>query len=278
MSGRTGSKLVPPVFAPIWPDHIRTIHEECLSSTHIRKGVSELKLIIVLGPPASGKGTQCKRLAGILKIPHVSTGDLLRGHVRSRTTMGRRAEEFIKHGELVPDELVMAILCDRLVEPDCVKGVLLDGFPRNERQAELLDVFLRRQLPSTAITMLVFLLVVPESVIIRRIATRRTCSNCGKTFRAFLGSSRTEEKCDVDGGPLLTRDDDREETVKSRLQVFEEEISSIVGYYSGHGRVININGDREPDEVSASLISTLFLDEINCSKSGEARKTTGDVP
>jgi adenylate kinase len=217
------------------------------------------KLVIVLGPPGSGKGTQCKRLAELLKLPHLSTGDLLRHHVRLRTEIGEEVTDIMKQGQLVPDDVVMEILSRRLTEADCLNGIVLDGFPRTRNQAHLIDVCLADLGWDQPTSKWVFRLVVPEAVIIQRIAGRRTCPSCGKTFSTDSGNSLTDSKCDSDGSPLVIRDDDREETIKSRVQLFEREISAIVEYYSDRKKIIDINADRPLERVTRSILYRMRL-------------------
>ncbi len=213
--------------------------------------------MIVLGPPGSGKGTQCKRLAELLTIPHLSTGDLLRQHVRSRTEIGKQVNEFIKRGDLVSDDLVMQILRRRLLETDCCRGAVLDGFPRTAEQARLLDLCLDELESYGPTPKWVFRLLVPEPVIIERIAGRQICANCGKTFNRRSGEPQTELRCDVDHSLLVTRDDDQEETVRGRVKLFEQEIAGIVSHYSEKHSVIDIEANRTVEEVTESILSKM---------------------
>jgi adenylate kinase len=228
-----------------------------LISPQIRKDAELPKVIIVLGPPGSGKGTQCQRLAQILNLPHISTGDLLRHHVRSQTEIALNVSQLMHRGELVPDEMVMDIVRGRLGEKDWVRGMVLDGFPRTENQARLLDTILNEVgLFGNGIKW-VFRLVVPENVALQRLANRQTCASCGKSFTSRGSGIRLESRCDVDGTPLSIRDDDRKEAVKNRLQTFERKLSEIVTHYSTHGAVVGINADRTVEQVTESILSSL---------------------
>lgn len=219
----------------------------------------ERKFIIVLGPPGSGKGTQCKRLAKLFKLPHLSTGDLLRNHVNSRTDVGQQVAELIKRGDLVPDDLMMQILHRRMLEPDSSFGAVLDGFPRSAKQARLLDRCLEELGNGEPTSMWVFRLIVPESVIIQRVAGRRICGSCGKTFSHNSGEGKSRLTCDADGSPLVVRDDDREGTVRSRVQIFEQQIPAIVAFYSERHKVIDINADCAVEEATELMLSKMCL-------------------
>jgi adenylate kinase len=237
---------------------LEAFDEETLDSRH-KHTTNSRKFIIVLGPPGSGKGTQCKRLAQLLKIPHLSTGDLLRNHMKSGTEIGQKVHELITRGELVPDDLVMQILHDRMLEADCLNGVVFDGFPRTATQAQLLDAQLSKLDRNGATSAWVFQLVVPESVLIQRIAGRRICSNCGRTFSTTAGERQLHSRCDVDNSPLVIRSDDREDTVRSRVKLFQQEISAIVSHYSERQKIIDVNADRAEECVTESILATISL-------------------
>jgi len=216
---------------------------------------STYNVIIILGPPGSGKGTQCRRLAEVLQIPHVSTGDLLRDHVERGTVLGLQVRGVMDCGELVPDEIVLAMLQARISETDCDKGFILDGFPRNEKQAELLDPTLPSSKPSAR---WIFRLNISETVLVQRLSRRRTCLVCGKTYdQTTLVAG--DACCEVDGSELVIRTDDREETVRNRLATFDRMIPGIAAYYKGRGwAVVEIIADRPIDDVTESILLKIY--------------------
>jgi len=190
-------------------------------------GLPELNLIL-LGPPGSGKGTQGERLQEDFRLPYYATGDILRAAVKEGTEVGQQAKEYMDRGDLVPDEVIIGVILDRLAEPDTEDGFLLDGFPRTDAQAEALDGALRKV--QRAITA-VLLIDVPEDELVRRLSGRRVCPN-GHTYHLEHNPPKNDELCDVDGEPLKQRDDDREETVRKRLDVYHKQTEPLVQYYS----------------------------------------------
>jgi adenylate kinase len=187
-----------------------------------------------------------------MRIPHISTGDLLRDHVSRGTDLGRKVQDVMNRGDLVSDSLVLEMLRDRLLNPDCVAGFVLDGFPRSRRQAEMLDECLSTAYNDGALTKTVFRLVISASAVIQRLSGRRTCPQCAKTF-----SSAANSVCDVDGSPLVSRIDDSEGTVRNRLRVFEEMISGIITYYEESGSVLEISADHSVEKVTNNLLYEL---------------------
>ena len=206
------------------------------------------RVVILLGPPGAGKGTQAVRLAAALGLPHVATGDLFRENREKGTALGRRAQEFMDKGVLVPDELVLEMLFDRVSRKDCSAGYLLDGFPRTLAQAEALE----KRLPKDTKVQVVDL-VVPEVVLLDRITGRRTCKSCGNIHHLKNARPKVEGKCDRCGGPLVQRPDDTEAVLKERLAVYYRQTQPLEGFYRSRGVLQEVAGDRDPDRVFESL-------------------------
>lgn len=206
--------------------------------------------VILMGPPASGKGTQAERLQQILDLPHVASGDLFRYNLKNQTELGLKAKAYMDRGELVPDDITIAMVLDRLSRPDCTRGALLDGFPRTLTQAEALDQALERQ--GAAIN-LVLNLQVPEEELITRITGRRVCRNCGTTYHVKYNPPKVPGVCDKCGGELYQRDDDTEETARRRLTVYTEQTQPLIEYYDRKGVLIHIDGNQPIDDVTAAL-------------------------
>lgn len=227
-----------------------------MSTTVLRNSVSPVNTIIVLGPPGSGKGTQCQRLAEALGLPHISTGDLLRDHVSRGTMLGLQVREVMNRGELISDEAVLEMLRGRISQADCGHGFILDGFPRTRNQAEMLDQCFVDA--GASVRQWVFRLMVSEEALFRRLAGRRTCPRCGRIFGPLSVST---SKCDVDGTDLIIRPDDREDTVQTRLAVFAQTVSPIVDYYANSNSVVEVNADRPIEEVTNSILRELHRRE-----------------
>ena len=203
--------------------------------------------VILLGGPGAGKGTQAERIIVDYKLPHVSTGEMLRAAVAKGTEMGREAQKYMETGRLVPDDVVIGVVRDRLAEPDAAEGFLLDGFPRTVPQAEALDAMLAEA--GREITHVV-LIDVPAEELVKRIAGRRTCATCGKIYNVAFDPPKTDGVCDVDGGELTQRADDNEETVRNRIAVYEQQTAPLVGYYTEKGVLKSaFGGGKAPDEV-----------------------------
>jgi adenylate kinase len=223
--------------------------------------VPELNLIL-LGPPGAGKGTQADRLREDFSIPHISTGDMLREQVSEGTELGKEAKRYMDSGDLVPDEVIIGMIIDRIGAGDARDGFLLDGFPRNEKQAEALKEALNRldrQLTAA------LLIEVPDDEIVRRLAGRRVCvKNPGHIYHVDFDPPKHEGICDQDGSRLMQRDDDREETIRRRLEVYHSQTEPLIGYYDGTGELRRFDGRRDPDEVHAHIratVATLRLEE-----------------
>ena len=208
------------------------------------------KYIVLLGPPASGKGTQAARLRETLGLPHVASGDLFRENLKNETDLGQKARVYMDRGELVPDDLTIAMVMARLAQPDCAKGALLDGFPRTIAQAQALDKALAahgHQIGKTPY------IAVPDEVLIERVSGRRLCRTCGESYHIRFNPPRQPGVCDKDGGELYQRDDDKPDTVRKRLQVYWEQTSPLIDYYRRQGVLVEINGDQPIDTVTADL-------------------------
>ncbi len=206
--------------------------------------------IILLGPPGGGKGTQAKKIVEKYGIPHIATGDILREAVAKGTELGKKAKEYMDRGELVPDEIVIGIVKERLKQPDCEKGFLLDGFPRTLRQAEALDDMLNEL--GKSINAVIYI-DVPEEEVVKRIAYRRTCKNCGAVYHLIYAPPKEEGKCDKCGGELYQRDDDKEEVVRQRFKVYMENTAPLIDYYEKKGLLYRVDGTKSIDEVFAQI-------------------------
>ena len=210
--------------------------------------------VVLLGPPGAGKGTQAKLLQEKLAVCQISTGDILRQAVAEQTPLGKEAAGYINRGALVPDEVIVNLVADRLKEKDCANGFILDGFPRTIPQAESLDAILGQN----GINLNRVLLVqVPQRVIVERLAGRRTCRSCGALAHVVLNPPKRDGVCDRCGGELYQRDDDREETIANRLKVYENQTAPLVNYYRGQGLLREIDGVGGIDEIRARISKAL---------------------
>jgi adenylate kinase len=214
--------------------------------------------VILLGGPGSGKGTQAERIVARFGLPHISTGEMLRAAVAQGTEMGRAAQKSMEAGALVPDEVVIGVVRDRLAEADAQDGFLLDGFPRTIAQAERLDGMLAEA--GRGVTHVV-LLDVPEDELVRRLAGRRLCKGCGKGYHVVYDPPKTEGVCDACGAELYQRSDDNEATVRNRLGVYRAQTEPLVGYYEGRGVLLTAHGGgKMPDEVFEQVERLLTSD------------------
>lgn len=210
--------------------------------------------IVFLGPPGAGKGTQAKILIEKYGIPQISTGDMLREHRAKGTELGKKAQEYMDKGQLVPDEIILGMVKERLAQPDCAKGFILDGFPRTVAQAEALDKILSEMNKKLDFALA---LVVPDELLVERLTGRRTCKNCGMMFHVKYKPPKVEGKCDACGGELYQRPDDNEETVRNRLKVYHESTAPLIDYYKKKGILKEIDGSKSIEEITAQLISIL---------------------
>ncbi len=210
--------------------------------------------LVLLGPPGAGKGTQARMLAERAGVPQVASGDLLRQAIRDRTPLGAKARGFMDRGELVPDELVLGIIEERLRQPDARAGFILDGFPRNVAQAEALDAMLKR---AGAALDRVVAIAVPDDEIVKRISGRRTCRTCGAMFHVIYDPPRNMNLCDKDNGELYQREDDAEDTVRMRLQVYAGATRPLLDYYGRQKLLVEVNGLGAPQAVQQRIVDAL---------------------
>jgi adenylate kinase len=229
--------------------------------------------IVLLGPPGAGKGTQAKRIAEQYHIPQVSTGDLLREHVKQQTPLGREVQAIIARGELVPDHLVCDIVAWRLREPDADRGFILDGFPRTQKQAAWLDAFLKFEFFDTrkwaAWLPIVLRIQVDYNKLLLRITGRRTCPTCGTIYNVHSNPPLVDQICDKDGTKLVIREDDRDEVIRERLDAYERQTRPVAEHYEQLGRVATVDGDQPVDQVSAAILKE--IESRACGVAGESQ-------
>jgi adenylate kinase len=210
--------------------------------------------IVLFGPPGAGKGTQAKFLSEEFNIPHISTGDILRENVRKGTALGIKAKSYMDKGELVPDQLLNDLVRSRLEEPDTKKGFLLDGYPRTIPQAKALDEImddLNRKLSA------VVNIDVGTGALVKRLSGRRICRSCGASYHVSFNPPKVKDTCDTCAGELYQRADDTEEAIKNRLAVYKKQTQPVLDYYKKKGVLVDIDGDREIEEVKADVIKAL---------------------
>ncbi len=210
--------------------------------------------LILLGPPGAGKGTQAQMISERYHIPQISTGDILRKAVRENTLLGMRAKEFMERGELVPDEVVIGIVEERLKEPDCERGFILDGFPRTRPQAEALQKILANI--GKAINYVINIEVEDEELI-RRLSGRRTCRDCGAMYHIYFNPPKNEGICDRCGGNLYQREDDKEETIRTRLREYNRQTAPLIEYYQGKRALHSIRGIGNKEQIFSQISNLL---------------------
>jgi len=210
--------------------------------------------IVLVGPPGAGKGTQAQFIASHLAIPKISTGDIFRHNVSHGTTLGRQARGYMGRGDLVPDEITIAMVRDRLSEDDAQEGFLLDGFPRNVPQAETLEKMLSEWETRLDI---VLELVVDDDEVVRRLSGRRTCHQCGRVWHVLFDPPARDDTCDDDGSELFQRDDDREETIRHRLEVYQDQTAPLIAYYADQGILLGLDATGPVEEVTGRALSSL---------------------
>ena len=210
--------------------------------------------IVLVGPPGAGKGTQAQFIASHLAIPKISTGDIFRYNVSRGTALGRKAKGYMERGDLVPDEVTIAMVRDRLCEDDAQAGFLLDGFPRNVPQAETLEKMLSEW---EARLDVVLELVVDDDEVVRRLSGRRTCHQCGRVWHVLFDPPARGDTCDDDGSELFQRDDDREETIRHRLEVYQDQTAPLVAYYADQAILLGIDATGPVEEVTDRALSSL---------------------
>ncbi|MEI8366472.1 MAG: adenylate kinase [Parachlamydiaceae bacterium] len=211
-------------------------------------------IVILLGPPGSGKGTQAMRLTKELGIPHISTGDLFRENISNNTALGQKAKSYMDAGKLVPDEVVLDMLFDRVTKADCDKGYLLDGFPRTLAQAEALGKHM-----AAGTELIVLNLEVPDGIIVQRAEGRLTCKACGNTHNTFFSPPTKEGICDKCQSSLTRRPDDKAEIVKERLSIYHSQTKPLIEYYQKKGVLQSVDGTQEPEQVFSSLMLKIRL-------------------
>jgi adenylate kinase len=209
----------------------------------------ELNLVL-LGPPGSGKGTQGERLNGDLHLPYYATGDILRGAVRDETPLGKSAKEYMDRGDLVPDEVIVGVIAERIDSVEAKEGFILDGFPRTTPQAEALDAKLAEL--GRALSA-VLLIDASDDEVVRRLGGRRTCEAEGHVYHVDFNPPKVDGVCDIDGSPLIVRDDDKPDVIRKRLATYHEKTEPLISYYEGHGVLRRVAGEREPAEVTEDL-------------------------
>lgn len=210
--------------------------------------------IVMLGAPGAGKGTQAKMIADEYKIPHISTGDIFRANIKEGTELGKEAKSYMDQGKLVPDELTVKILLDRVAKDDCTNGYVLDGFPRTIPQAEVLEDALNKLNDKIDFAINV---EVPDENIIRRMGGRRACVSCGATYHIEHIPPKTENVCDRCDSGLILRDDDKPETVKNRLQIYHEQTQPLIDFYSSKGVLKEVDGTVDMKDVFAAIKAIL---------------------
>jgi adenylate kinase len=215
--------------------------------------MAELNLVL-LGPPGSGKGTQGERLNEDLRLPYYATGDILRGAVRDETELGREAKEYMDRGDLVPDEVIVGVIAERIDSSEALDGFILDGFPRTTPQAEALDAKLSEL--GRGVTA-VLLIDVSDEEVVRRLGGRRTCEESGHVFHVEFEPPEREGVCDIDGSPLIVRDDDKPDVIRKRLETYHEKTEPLVSYYDSRSVLRRIAGEAAPGEVAEQIRRTL---------------------
>ena len=222
------------------------------SAGHVSSGLR--RAVILLGPPGAGKGTQAQRIALRYQLPHLSTGDMFRDHISRGTELGRKAKPLMERGELVPDEIVLGMVEDRISQPDCDVGFVFDGFPRTGAQAEDLERICRQH--KFGYTIVLHMVVDPD-LLMRRLTGRRICNNGGHIYNIYDRPPKTAGICDQDGSELIHRPDDTEPVIRGRLGAYEIQTQPLVDYYKGQGLLIAVDAMADADAVTASIEKTL---------------------
>ena len=210
--------------------------------------------IIMLGAPGAGKGTQAKKIADKYQIPHISTGDIFRANIKEGTELGKKAKSYMDQGLLVPDELTLELIMDRFQNPDCANGYVLDGFPRTIPQAEALTAALEKNGETIDYAINV---EVPDENIVARMSGRRACLACGATYHVVYAPTKEEGICDRCGEKLVLRDDDKQETVKKRLDVYHSQTQPLIYYYTKQGKLVEVDGTQNVDAVFDAIVKIL---------------------
>ncbi len=210
--------------------------------------------LILLGPPNAGKGTQAQSLINTYQIPQISTGDIFRANIKQETPLGKKAKDYLDQGLLVPDELVVDIVTDRLQKDDCKYGFLLDGFPRTVVQAEALEQFLKEHQQNLDQVLNIH---VRTEVLIERAVGRRVCQQCGATYHIKFNPPKKDNICDICGGEVIQRKDDQRETAEKRIKVYEQETAPLIDFYEKRNLLVTIDGEQAIDKVTADILNVL---------------------
>ncbi|QAV33062.1 Adenylate kinase [Fervidobacterium changbaicum] len=210
--------------------------------------------LVFLGPPGAGKGTYAKRVVEKYNIPHISTGDIFREAIAKGTELGKKVQDIVNSGNLVPDELTNALVEERLKQPDCANGFILDGYPRTLNQAKALDEMLSAM--GKALCAAIYF-EIDEETVVQRISTRRVCSKCGKVYNLITLPPKTEGICDDCGGQLIQREDDKEDVVRGRYRVYIEKTSPLIEYYRNQNKLFTLDGRKSVEEVMKMLFNIL---------------------
>ena len=210
--------------------------------------------IVMLGAPGAGKGTQAKMIADKYQIPHISTGDIFRANISNGTELGKKAKTYMDQGLLVPDELVVDLVVDRVQQDDCKKGYILDGFPRTIPQAEALTEALKKLGEKVDFAINV---EVPDENIVKRMSGRRACVSCGSTYHIVYNPTKVEGVCDKCGNELILREDDKPETVKKRLDVYHKQTQPLIEYYTNEGVLVEVDGTKDMKDVFSAIVDIL---------------------
>ncbi len=224
------------------------------SSLQSQSSKKLLRAVIMLGAPGSGKGTQAQKIAELFGVPHLSTGDMFRDHIKNDTELGRKAEPLMDRGELVPDDIVLGMVRDRIAQPDCEEGFVLDGFPRTIPQADALQVICEEH--HFGLTTVLYIFVAPRALM-RRLTGRRICVAAGHIYNIYQRPPKKEGICDVDGSELIQRSDDRTDVISERLTAYERQTQPLVEYYSARGLLRSVDGMAAADAVTASVMRIL---------------------
>jgi adenylate kinase len=217
------------------------------------------RYIVLLGPPGAGKGTQAKLIVDQTGLVHISSGDIFRENTKNQTELGIQAQSYMNKGELVPDDLTIAMIRERFSRPDCANGAILDGFPRTPAQADALEKMLADF--GSQVDLVPFI-TAPDDILIERLSGRWTCPTCGNVYHEKFSPPKQPGICDNDGAQLYQRDDDKSETVVRRIQVYLSQTAPLIAYYSKRGKLVEINGAQPIDEVTQILIGALITSKI----------------
>lgn len=208
------------------------------------------RYIVLLGPPGAGKGTQAVRLSETLDLPHISSGEIFREHLKADTALGQKAREYIERGDLVPDDVTIGMIADRLGEPDCARGAILDGFPRTPAQAEgLREILLGFESQVSA----VLFVAVPEGKLVARLSGRLVCKAEGHVYHRDFNPPERDEVCDIDGSDLYQREDDKPETVRARIKIYMKKTEPLIEYYRARSLLVEIDGSQPIEKVTQDL-------------------------